>query len=87
MFHGPKQYIDDEGASANEYIAIRCETEQVALQGENIAGTVAMYSGPDERLVREGGSLIDGGGLRVGDVIPILREWGHIYEVTDVEKP
>jgi len=87
MFHGPKEYIDDEGFSAKEYIALTCETEQVAVHGKNITGTMVSYTGPDKRLVRAEGSLIDGGDLRLADVIPILREWGYVYEVADLEGP
>jgi len=86
MFHGPKEYIDDEGFPAKEWIVLRCETEQIGLLGQTMSGTIVMYTGPDKRLAREEGWTIDAGDLSLADVVPILREWGYIYEVADLER-
>jgi len=87
MFQGPKEYINDEGFSTKEWISLRCETEQGATGGKYTTGTMAMYSGPDERLIGEEGWTIDGGDLSLADVVPILREWGYVYEVAGFERP
>jgi len=85
MFHGPKKYTDDESLPNQEWIVLRCETEQIGQLGKDTVGTEVMYSGPDERLIGEKGWTIDGGDLSLEDVIPVLREWGYEYEVAGFE--
>jgi hypothetical protein len=73
--------------STKEWISLRCETEQGATGDKYTTGTMAMYSGPDERLIGEEGWTIDGGDLSLADVVPIFREWGYVYEVAGFERP
>lgn len=81
VFTGPKKYISDEGFSSQEQIVLRCEAEQVAVIGREVKGTEVLYTGSDKRLIGEEDWTIDGGDLSLEDVIPVLREWGYVYEV------
>ena len=76
-FNGPKRYLSDE-TMINESISILNETEQVAVHGTNIAGTVIDYRGPDQRFGK-GRFPFSVDGLQPSDIGPVLREWGYAY--------
>ena len=76
-FNGPRQYQVD-GTMIHETISILRETEQVAIIGTNIAGTLITYRGPDKRF---GNAKNEASGLKTADIGPVLREWGYDYQV------
>ena len=76
-FNGPKRYKVNV-TTVNESISILNETEQVAIIGTNVTGTVIAYSGPDPRFGKgKWRYAVDG--LTPSDIGPVLREWGYDY--------
>lgn len=81
-FNGPRRY-QAGNATINESVSILNETQQIAVTGTNIAGTVIAYRGPDRRF-GTGNSPDVAGGLKPSDIGPLLREWGYDYVVDRV---
>jgi hypothetical protein len=75
-FHGPKTYLID-GITENEMIVLTCESQPIAIQGTNHAGTFITYHGPDTRLARLGDHAEE---LALSEIGPIVREWGYAYD-------
>jgi hypothetical protein len=75
-FSGPTLFTAD-GQLANESITITAETEQVAVQGKLIQGTLVTYEGPDQQLAKQ---CRFGNSLSITQIGPILRTWGYNYE-------
>ncbi len=82
VFGGPKRYTTVDG-TFNERITLTCEKEQVAFIGTALEGTAVSYSGNDNRLADR---TLHTDNLSIGQVAPILREWGYDYDIEKAQQ-